>query len=365
MKKLLFAGNSLALGGIETALVSLVNYLAQLKQNDEYKYDITIVLEKKEGIFLNSINKRIKIIQYSPSNNKIVIIRKIANFMKQLRFKKQYRNQFDFSAAYATYSLPSSFVARVASKNSALWCHMDYLEQYKQDKEKVKKFFEEKRYQEFKHIVFVSEQGKDSFLKVFPKAKNVYAINNLIDYQKIIEKSNDLIEEKIEKNQTIFLNVGRHEEEQKKLSRIIKASKKLKDNKLDFRVLLVGDGKNHKEYQEMVEKFKLQDKILFLGRKENPYPYFKLADCILLSSEYEGSPVVFTEAMILNKPIITTNISGSNQITGKYGYVIDKREEELYEKMKKFIEDGYTIKEKFDAEKYNKEIIKKIENMIK
>ena len=56
MKKILFAAYSLDLGGIETALVTLINYLAK-KQ-----YDITLVLEKKEGIFLDTMDKNIKII---------------------------------------------------------------------------------------------------------------------------------------------------------------------------------------------------------------------------------------------------------------------------------------------------------------
>ena len=64
MKKILFAAYSLDLGGIETALVTLINYLAKKK------YDITLVLEKKEGIFLDTIDKNIEIIEYSPSYNK-------------------------------------------------------------------------------------------------------------------------------------------------------------------------------------------------------------------------------------------------------------------------------------------------------
>ena len=50
MKKILFAAYSLDLGGIEIALVTLINYLAK-KQ-----YDITLVLEKKEGIFLTLLH---------------------------------------------------------------------------------------------------------------------------------------------------------------------------------------------------------------------------------------------------------------------------------------------------------------------
>ena len=60
MKKLLFAAYSLDVGGIEKALVNLVNVL----QNRGY--DITVVLEKKQGIFLNELNKNIKDTKYLP-----------------------------------------------------------------------------------------------------------------------------------------------------------------------------------------------------------------------------------------------------------------------------------------------------------
>ena len=69
MKKILFAAYSLDLGGIETALVTLINYLAK-KQ-----YDITLVLEKKEGIFLDTMDKNIKIITDLTKNIKNFINR--------------------------------------------------------------------------------------------------------------------------------------------------------------------------------------------------------------------------------------------------------------------------------------------------
>ena len=108
MKKILFAAATLDVGGIETALVTLLNYLAQ-----ENKYDITLVLEKKQGIFLNDLNSNINVIEYSPSKNKVVLIRKIENFIKQRLFSMKYKNRFDFSAAYATYSKPAVFVAHM------------------------------------------------------------------------------------------------------------------------------------------------------------------------------------------------------------------------------------------------------------
>ena len=129
---------------------------------------------------------------------------------------------------------------------------------------------------------------------------------------KIIKKNNDC---KI----TTFINVGRHEERQKKLSRLIDAASLLKKDNLNFQILFIGDGPQTEGYKKQVKEKQLENNILFLGRKQNPYPYFKISDCVLLSSEYEGSPVVYTEAMVLNKPVITTNVSGSDQIDGRFG----------------------------------------------
>ena len=47
MKNILFAASNMDVGGIETALLTLLNYLVNTN-----KYDITLVLEKKQGIFL-------------------------------------------------------------------------------------------------------------------------------------------------------------------------------------------------------------------------------------------------------------------------------------------------------------------------
>ena len=227
----------------------------------------------------------------------------------------------------------------------------------------MKEFFKEKKYNKFKHIVFVSKTGMKSFISVFPNNKdNVILCNNFIDNKKIEELSNEKIE--IEKDEiTTILNVGRHDEKEKKLSRIIEVAEKLKQENYKFRILFVGDGKDSNKYKEMVQKKKLEEQIIFLGRKQNPYPYFKISDCVLLTSDYEGYPVVFLESMILNKPIITTKVSDYEEIEGKYGYTTTKEIDDIYEKMKLFLEKGFEITEKFDAEKYNKEIMEKLEKL--
>ena len=248
MKKVLISAYSLNFGGIETALITLLKNISD-------KYDITLVLEKKEGMFLEEVPKNVNIITYKPSNNKIVLFRKMANFIKQQIFKLKYKNKFDFSASYATYSFPCSFVARTASKNSCLWVHNDFLNFYNNDKEKYKKFFEDLKVQDFNKIIFVSENDKDVFTKIFSQYENkCIKCNNLIDYKKILIKADEKIEDfEKEDNIKTLINIGRHDEKQKKLSRIINACKRLNNEGYEFQFLFVGDGQDRLKYKEMAK----------------------------------------------------------------------------------------------------------------
>ena len=365
MKKLLFAAYSLDVGGIEKALLTLVNYLSKEKEGDTYKYDITLVLEEKKGIFLNDLNKRIKIIEYMPFKNKNIILQKLINLFNRMKFILKNKNKYDFSVNYATYSIPGSFVSRIASKNNCLWVHSEYMTVFDNSKQEYINFFKKLKAKKFKKIIFVSENAKNIFDENYSELKEkTETIYNLIDYKEIIEKSKEEIKEKKENIYT-FLNVGRHTEKDKKLSRIIEAAEKLKNDNLKFRIILVGDGADSEKYKKKVKEKKLREEIIFLGSKKNPYPYFKIADSLIMTSEYEGFPVVYIESLILGLPIITTNVSDSKKfIENKYGVVLEKNVDLIYNAMKKAIKNGIKNTEVFNCEKYNKEIKEKINKLI-
>lgn len=356
MKKILFSAYSLDVGGIETALITLL-------KNIHSDYEITLSLEKKEGIFLNDVPSNVKIITYKPNNFKLMPIRKICNYLKQQIFKIKYKNKFDFSACYATYSYSASFVARTASENNALWVHNDYMSFYENDIKKYKDFFEKVKVNNFKKIIFVSENDKKVFIKNFKELENrcIYC-NNLINYKKIEQKSKEPNDDLNQKSNIVtFVNLGRHDEKQKKLSRIINATKRLNEEGYIFRVIFIGDGPDSNIYKEQAKDIK---NIEFLGKKSNPYPYLKKSDCLLMSSDFEGYPVVFIESMILGKPIITTNVSDSEKdIKGKYGIVVEKSEDGVYNGMKQYLEKGFNM-EQFNPDKYNENIIEKLKKII-
>ena len=359
MKSVLIALRDLSIGGIEKSAITLIKFL---KENG---YNITLVLEKKEGELLEKVDKSVKIIQYRPSSFKLKIIRKIINLLKQINFKVKYKNKFDVSISYATYSKPDSFVARVASKNSILWCHADYLALFDNKKFEVKKFFEEIGFDEFSKIVFVAKSAMNSFKEVFPNKTNLYYCNNLIDVNEIYEKAKEKILIHYNREITTFLNVGRHDEKQKKLTRIIKAASLLKRENYKFRIIFVGSGQDSTQYKKMVKKYKLQKNIFFEGSKTNPYPYYQISDCVILSSDYEGYPVVFLESFLFNIPIITTDVSDYGDILQGRGIVTSKNTKSIYKAMKKYMENGYIINKEFDAKKYNKQIKNKLKEILK
>lgn len=360
MKKILFCAYSLDIGGIETALITLVNELAKKK------YDITLVLQKKQGIFLNEIDKNIKIVEYIPNNNKNVLIRKFFNAIKRIKFILKYKNKFDFSASFATYLIPGSFIARQASKNSSIWVHSNYMSLFDNNKNRFIEFWHSINIEKFKNIIFVSNDAKNVFIKEFGHLeKKCKVINNIIDYKKILKLSKEKIQD-YEKVLSTILYVGRLTEEDKKISRIIEVTKKLKEDGIKFKVLIIGDGRDKQYYIQKVKDLNLEQNLIFLGKKKNPYPYFKISDFLILTSEYEGFPVVYNEAKILGLPILTTNVSDSNQIVGdKYGIITNKNIEDIYTNMKKMIIEGFELKQKFDVAKYNEQNIKLIEDIIK
>lgn len=357
-KRLLFTAYSLGLGGIETALVNLLNRL------DYNKYDVTLILEKKEGIFLDEIPKEVKVLEYKISDSKIVPLRKIYNRSKLIKWSNKLNKKYDFSCAFATYSRPGALLALAASDNNAIWVHNNYSITYP-NKDEMIKFFNGVHATEFKHVVFVSEENRRDVCNVYKKLEPLsYVCNNFINGDLILEKAEEPCDYE-RKEVTTFVNVGRHDEYQKRLTRIIDASSKLVSEGYKFDVVFVGEGEDTGYYKDMVEKKDLKKYIHFVGKKKNPYPYYKMADAVLLSSEYEGYPVVFLETMILDKPLLSTKVSDYEELDGIHGVFVEKDTDSVYKMMKNFIDKGFKIKEHFDYKEYNKNIEKKIEKLIK
>lgn len=321
-KRLLFTANTLDIGGIEKALINLLNNI------DYSKYEVTLVLEKKEGLFLKDLNKNVIVKELKVSSSKIIPIRKLINFSRKLIFKLKNKNKYDFSCCYATYSYSGNKLVLIGSSNSSLYVHSNYEGLY--TKEEFKEFFDTRNIDKFKNIIFVSNEAKDYFEKVYPNLKNkLVVINNFID----IDNVRILSEEKIsiKKNNKTLVFVGRLDDSSKKLGRAINLIKNIPELEL----WLVGDGPDRDKYESLVNKYNLNDRVIFLGRKANPYPYIKNADYLILTSDYEGFPVTYLEALVLKTEIITTIPVSDDKIDIKdYAYIVSKDEDKMVKEVK-------------------------------
>ncbi len=341
-KRLLFTAHSLNVGGIETALINLVNRI-----NLE-KYQVDILLEKKEGIFLDKVKEEITVREFKVYNNKNVIIRKILNLSKRLIYTATDYHTYDFSCCYATYSLSGSKLSKIAATNTAFYVHSNYKDLYK-DEKKEKEFFDNRGIEKFKHIIFVSNEYQKEFLRLYPSLKDrVLVLNNFIDTESILEKSKEKIKEKKPKDKKLFVFVGRLDDDAKKVGRAILLAKEIKDIEL----WLVGDGPDRKQYEELIKKEKLSTRVKFLGKQKNPYPYMKLADYIIMTSDYEGFPVIYLEAITLERPIITTiDVSDDKLNMGKdYAMIISKDQKEMTKQVKEILKKTTKVN-KIDIEK--------------
>ncbi len=341
-KKLLFTAYSLNVGGIEIALINLVNRI------NLDKYQVEILLEKKEGIFLDKVKEEITVKEYKVYDNRNIMIRKFLNLTKRLLFTLINYHTYDFSCCYATYSLSGSKLAKIASKNNAFYVHNNYKDLYK-DEKKEKEFFDNRGIENFGHIIFVSNEYQKEFLRLYPNLKNkVLVLNNFIDTKSILEKSKEEVKEKKPKDKKLFVFVGRLDDDAKKVGRAILLAKEIKEMEL----WLVGDGPDREKYEELVKKERVVSRVKFLGKQKNPYPYMKMADYVLMTSDYEGFPVIYLEAITLQKPLITTiDVSDDKLNIGKdYATIISKDQKEMTKQVKEILTKSSKTK-KIDIEK--------------
>lgn len=295
-KCLFFTSNDLSIGGIETSLVNLLNNI------NPKKYDVTLYLESKKGTLLNKVDKNIYIKKYKVYNLKLKILSKIINFTKRICFSIFNYNIYDFSCCYATYSYAGNKLAKIASTNSSIWVHSNYKYVYK-NINKTKEFFESRNMDNFRRIIFVSNEARNDYLEMYPSHKNkTLVINNLVNISLILDKSKESLGFNKPKNKKLLVFVGRLEEDSKRITRLLEIAKEINNVAL----WIIGDGKDKKMYEKFIKDNKLDKKVTMFGSINEPYNYMDKADYIILTSEYEGFPVVYLEALILKKEIITT-----------------------------------------------------------
>lgn len=158
------------------------------------------------------------------------------------------------------------------------------------------------------HVIAVSKQVKDDLVDSFGvKKSNVHIINNYVDRGDIQEKALEKVDNYVfEPDVKYVMNVGRFSD-QKAQWKLLKAfSLYLNQSAGNVRLVLMGQGEHTDELKQLAEDLKIADKVDFLPFNINPYKYMTHARLFVLSSIFEGFPIVLAETSSLRIPFVGT-----------------------------------------------------------
>ncbi len=146
------------------------------------------------------------------------------------------------------------------------------------------------------------------FKKLLKEKFNVNAIciyNPLNKFEVLVQSKKKISSTQFKKRSLNFINVARFVDQKDHVT-LINAFIKLK-NKINFNLLLVGEGEKEEEIKNLIKNNNLKRYIKIKKFIKNPFPYIKKSDAFILSSKYEGLPNVLLESIILNKLIISSD----------------------------------------------------------
>lgn len=345
-KNILIIMPSMFIGGAERSLIGL------LESIDYRKNSVDLFLYRKEGEFLKFIPKEVNILpqinEYINFDRPIKDVLFSKNFIfgikrlkSKIRIKKRgYENVWS-SLQYIyhdmmsllpnldkEYDLAINFlnpaeilVEKVSAKKKVAWIHTDYTK-FTPDKD-----IDLYVYSNIDYIVNVSQECEKQFLSIYKELQDkCLVIENILSESFIKKESKKKIKDsrfdyKCKKTIKI-LSIGRYDDA-KNFDNIPKICSDIVNRGINIKWYIIGFGNNESLIREKIEEFNMQEYVILLGKKENPYPYIKACDIYIQPSRYEGKAVAVREAQILNKPVVITNFETSrSQLTDGFDGVI-------------------------------------------
>ena len=353
MKKRIFISmHYLEIGGAEAALIGL------LQSMDYTKYDVDLFLYAHRGEMMQFIPKEVNLLPEIKEYAHIECPMKHALLdgcwgvlygrLKAKLLTKRYMRKKGVteSAAglqyvadcvspflpslykYGEYDLAISFLQphnivrdKVRAKKKICWIHTDYSVVDVSVKHEVPVW------SAFDYIVSISDDVTKTFLQAFPFLKDkIILMENILSPKFVRSRSEefDVSTEMSKSNNTInLLSIGRYCY-QKNMENIPDICSKvnsklfalsLQPSALSVRWYIMGYGGDEQLIRDKIAEAGMEDHVIILGKRTNPYPYIKACDIYVQPSRYEGKSVTVREAQMLCKPVVVTNYpTASSQI---------------------------------------------------
>ena len=288
--------------------------------------------------------------------------------MKAVKIINNISKKYNNEVIFIDYPGSSSkYINKIKAKKKIYWGHSVI-----SDKRVLKLKRINRRLSKYTNIVTICNGMKEEYEKFFPKLKNkIIKIYNFIDEKEINkkllekEKMSEYEKELLEKEYCVAVGRITNEKDYKTL---IEAFILLKNRGIKEKLYIVGDGELRLELERLIKNKNLEEEIILLGAKSNPYIWMKNAKIFIHSSFAEGFGLVLIEAMHIGVPIISSNFKVSSyelvekENNGEIFKIGDSKE--LSEKIEKLLKNENLRKEYTERAK---EFVKKfyLENIIK
>lgn len=354
--KILIVSYDMKIGGIQKTLLNLLEKLSFDNHN------ITLRLFDKRGELLSSIPDNIKVedcgffigsISASKQDliedklyfrlfikaifvalSKLINVSSIYKYLFQSKIDS---NCYDVAISYSQDNYKAVFSKgcnqyvgdRIIGKRKIAFLHSDIIMEGG-DFDDMKK-----KYSAFDWIVNVSITGKRNFDSIFPEFRErSKAVYNLFNTEDILEAASKYTI-KPEEARLVFVTVSRLSY-LKGIDRIKEITRDFKKANIENYIwYVVGEGEGDFQSDKLnrwCEKNDLSNNLIFVGSKNNPYPYIKNADAFIFPTRTEAFPMVTIESLILGTPVITCSYSSAHEqiIDNIQGIIIENETSELF-----------------------------------
>lgn len=336
-KKILFIMPSMFIGGAERSLLGLLEAL------DYSKVDVSLFLYRHEGEFLKYIPKEVDILpeidEYKTfdvsvksllfSNKYIFGIKRIlskiaikwnccrkktqAGVWMSMQYTTRYLQgllpqipgEYDLGIMYL--GVADTLVNKVNAKVKMTWNHTDYDTLFPDKKMDLE------IYKKLNYLVSVSEACNKKVKSFYPEiAEKAIVIENCLAEKLIKEQAKETVND-FEDNDSFIklLSIGRYCEA-KNFDNIPEICKNILETGINIRWYIIGYGGDEPLIKQKIKEYDMEEYVILLGKKDNPYPYIANCDIYIQPSRYEGKCVSVREAQMLNKPVIITKYETSS-----------------------------------------------------
>lgn len=355
-KKIAIVMGPMVFGGTEKALIEMLNVF------DYERTDVTVFLQDGTGEMESLINSRARI-RYWPEisppqalksdfrkgNIPRVFYTLFCRLMCRLHRDTWQINgwygarclpmiddeMYDCAIAYhgTTPAVLVGALHRLHSKKKILWIHAHVI-----CPRKYWHWFD-KQYNKFHKIYCVSESMLEAFKEKFPFAgRKTTVFHNILDANVIKMSATAPTNESLLPYSIV--TVGRLSTE-KGQNMIPAVARMLLNDGYNIHWYIIGEGYLREQIQQESQKYDVEDCVILLGAKQNPYPYIKNCDIYVQTSLLEGWGLTIQEAKILGKPIVATPLPAMKEQLqdGVTGYLAeDITPEALYQKIKQLMD---------------------------